>query len=51
MDLLVQCAGNDFEKFKQAMLRDRIVEMRMINNEGQWFIVPIALLGKREVEL
>ena len=51
MDLLIQCAGNDFEKFKQDMLRDRIREMRMINNEGKWFIVPIALLGKREMEL
>ena len=50
MDLLEQCAGNDFEKFKQAMLRDRIREMRMINNEGKWFIVPIALLGKRKIE-
>jgi hypothetical protein len=49
-DFMLKCANDDWQKFRTAMLRNRIPGVYMVENEGKWFIVPAELLGRKNVD-
>ena len=49
-DFMLKCAKDDWQKFRTAMLRNRIPGVYMVENEGKWFIVPTELLTGTNVD-